>query len=110
MKSIEELFERAKQGKILSQYEIKWIMQKVIEVLMKEPNVKHISASITIVGDIHGYEIFLLKFFQSQFFDLKELFCVGGEVPFTNYLFLGDYVDRGNSILKNLLFKNIYLK
>lgn len=54
MSSLEELFEKAKQGKILSQYEIKWVMQKVIEVLMKEPNVKYISASVTIVGDIHG--------------------------------------------------------
>lgn len=55
MKSVEELFERAQQGKILTQHEIKWIMQKVIEILIKEPNVKHISASVTIVGDIHGY-------------------------------------------------------
>jgi len=54
MSSIEELFERANQGKILTQYEIKWIMQKVIEILLKEPNVKYISASVTLVGDIHG--------------------------------------------------------
>ena len=30
------------------------IMQKAIEVLVREPNVKYLNASITIVGDIHG--------------------------------------------------------
>lgn len=37
----------------------------------------------------------LFNHLRSQFYDLIEIFRIGGYSPHTNYLFLGDYVDRG---------------
>ncbi len=45
---------------------------------MRESNVVHVQAPVTVVGDIHG-----------QFYDLIEIFRIGGYCPDTNYLFLG---------------------
>ena len=55
------------------------ICAKTKELLMKESNVVHIAAPVTVVGDIHG-----------QFFDMIEIFKIGGFCPDTNYLFLGE--------------------
>lgn len=72
----------------LPQSEVKTLCDKAKEILMNESNVQPVNSPVTVCGDIHG-----------QFQDLLELFRIGGNCPETNYLFMGDYVDRGyNSV------------
>eukprot|EP01060_Flectonema_neradi_P023013 TRINITY_DN31240_c0_g1_i1.p1 TRINITY_DN31240_c0_g1~~TRINITY_DN31240_c0_g1_i1.p1 ORF type:complete len:322 (+),score=40.41 TRINITY_DN31240_c0_g1_i1:97-1062(+) len=84
MLDIDVLIERLKNGEMLEAEELIWLCSTVKDILVEESNVKKVESPVTIVGDVHG-----------QFYDLLELFRVGGWPPDTNYLFLGDYVDRG---------------
>ena len=76
--------DQLKKREALSEEEVGQLCEKAREVLSKENNVAEVRAPVTICGDIHG-----------QFYDLLELFYIGGASPNTNYLFMGDYVDRG---------------
>jgi len=68
----------------LTENEVKQLVDKAREILVEESNVQPVRAPVTVCGDVHG-----------QFHDLMELFRIGGRCPDTNYLFMGDYVDRG---------------
>ena len=70
--------------KQLAESDVARLCDRAREVLEQESNVQAVKCPVTVCGDIHG-----------QFHDLMELFRIGGPNPDTNYLFMGDYVDRG---------------
>jgi diadenosine tetraphosphatase ApaH/serine/threonine PP2A family protein phosphatase len=77
----------------LAEPDLKALTELVKELLLEESNVQPVSAPVTICGDIHG-----------QFYDLLELFRTGGEIPDKNYIFMGDFVDRGYYSLETFTF------
>ena len=60
------------------------LCDQVRQIMLEESNIQPVSSPVTVCGDIHG-----------QFWDLLELFRVGGNLPDTSYIFMGDFVDRG---------------
>lgn len=75
----------------LRETELKQLCDRVKEIMMEESNVQPVNAPVVVCGDIHG-----------QFYDLMELFKQGGEIPKTNYVFMGDFVDRGHHSVETL--------
>ncbi len=62
------------------------------EVFLAQPMLLAVTAPVTICGDIHG-----------QFYDLLRIFELADTaLPYTSYLFLGDYVDRGTRSLETI--------
>eukprot|EP01100_Stratorugosa_tubuloviscum_P006866 TRINITY_DN290_c1_g2_i2.p1 TRINITY_DN290_c1_g2~~TRINITY_DN290_c1_g2_i2.p1 ORF type:complete len:264 (-),score=89.26 TRINITY_DN290_c1_g2_i2:85-876(-) len=89
---LDRQIEKLLRCEIITEEEVKDLCNKAREILIQESNVQSVDSPVTICGDIHG-----------QFFDLKELFKVGGFCPKTNYLFLGDFVDRGYNSVETFL-------
>jgi len=81
---VDAAIEKALDCQLLDPLSTKALCERLKLVLVKECNVKPVPTPVTVVGDVHG-----------QVYDVLELFKIGGPVPQTNYLFLGDYVDRG---------------
>ncbi|XWS73817.1 hypothetical protein CRYUN_Cryun02cG0161900 [Craigia yunnanensis] len=77
--------------------EIADLCESAERIFAVEPTVLQLKAPIKIFGDLHG-----------QFGDLMRLFdeygapSTAGDIAYIDYLFLGDYVDRGQHSLETI--------
>lgn len=81
----------------LKNAEITAVCSAARELFLSQPALLELSAPVKIVGDVHG-----------QYTDLIRLFEMCGFPPTSNYLFLGDYVDRGKQSLETILLLLCY--
>lgn len=79
----------------MSEQEVRGLCLKSREIFLQQPILLELEAPLKICGDIHG-----------QYTDLLRLFEYGGFPPQANYLFLGDYVDRGEKLINFANFIN----
>ncbi|KAI0473704.1 Metallo-dependent phosphatase-like protein [Xylariaceae sp. FL0804] len=99
---IKRLLDAAYAGKVtksvcLKNAEIVAICQRARECFLSQPALLELDAPVKIVGDVHG-----------QYTDLIRMFEMCGFPPTSNYLFLGDYVDRGKQSLETILLLLCY--
>ena len=75
----------------LHEDDIKMLCRLARPILLEQPMMLELEAPMKICGDVHG-----------QYTDLLRLFEYGGFPPEANYLFLGDYVDRGKQSIETI--------
>ncbi|RHW72819.1 serine threonine-protein phosphatase PP1 [Trypanosoma brucei equiperdum] len=76
---------------LIREEDIRTILNTVRDVFMSQPMLLEITPPVRICGDIHG-----------QYYDLLRVFEKCGFPPYSNYLFLGDYVDRGRHSVETI--------
>ncbi|OMJ88065.1 hypothetical protein SteCoe_10048 [Stentor coeruleus] len=75
-------------GRCLPENDLFELCMLAKSILIEENNVQLVSAPVIICGDIRG-----------QFYELLELFRIGGNIPDQHYIFMGCYVNKGyNSV------------
>eukprot|EP01065_Artemidia_motanka_P027952 TRINITY_DN3314_c0_g2_i1.p1 TRINITY_DN3314_c0_g2~~TRINITY_DN3314_c0_g2_i1.p1 ORF type:complete len:316 (+),score=106.86 TRINITY_DN3314_c0_g2_i1:90-1037(+) len=76
----------------LEEDHVRTVIQVARDVLMEQPCLLDLGTPVQVVGDVHG-----------QYYDLLRMFEIGGYPPNSNYLFLGDYVDRGKFSVETIV-------
>merc|ERR1712032_672780 len=79
----------------IAERQIELLCHNVRSIFADQPMMLEVDAPMKVAGDIHG-----------QYYDLLRWFEYGGPPKDMNYLFLGDYVDRGKNSIEcvSLLF------
>ena len=75
----------------LKEEEIKFLIDKSLPIIKEQKMLVELEAPLHVCGDIHG-----------QYYDLLRIFEHCGYPGEYNYLFLGDYVDRGKQSLETV--------
>ena len=75
----------------LKEEEIKYLIDKSMIIFKEQKMLIELEAPLRVCGDIHG-----------QYYDLLRIFEHCGFPGEFNYLFLGDYVDRGKQSLETI--------
>jgi protein phosphatase len=70
--------------------------QKIVE---DQPMVLRVDAPVKVFGDIHGQYVDLMRFFDLYSAPIEG---AGGDIEGLDYIFLGDYVDRGTHSLETM--------
>jgi len=77
--------------RIISEAELLILCDMVTQIFRRQPNLLELKPPMIVCGDIHG-----------QYSDLLRVFENNGFPTETNYLFLGDYVDRGAQSIETI--------
>ncbi|CAA2965891.1 serine threonine- phosphatase BSL1 [Olea europaea subsp. europaea] len=81
----------------LDSYEVGELCYAAEQIFMHEPTVLQLKAPIKVFGDLHGQFCDLMRLFDEYGFP-----STAGDITYIDYLFLGDYVDRGQHSLETI--------
>lgn len=81
----------------LPEQDIATLCRRSRDLFMDQPVLLELECPLKVCGDVHG-----------QYSDLLRLFECGGFPPEANYLFLGDYIDRGKQSIETICLLMVY--
>merc|ERR1719489_29441 len=94
----------------LTREEITFLCKRVIALFRQEPMVLKLRSPIKVYGDVHGQYYDLMRMFKTYKSPVMDDYAeddqfawdqgIEGDLDSTDYLFLGDYVERGTNSLE----------